>query len=382
MPGLVVLLLAVLGCSLSTSPPPAPVRPEDTSLAVLGFPPPSTERVPDDEARALQGVLDGAVSDWQVSHFGGARGLTAALVTGSGAWSGAAGEDGRGERLEPDAMMAVDDITKTVVAAEVMRLVEAGSVHLDTSLASYVHHPLLRNGATVRQVLSMRSGLSGSPLAAAVPGQEADPQHPWTIRETLAHLRTRVGVPGGGPVYADANFLLLGLLVEQQTGRPLAQVERQDLFTPTGLRRVAAQDTERPIPPVAVAPVAEDGYLPSWAWAHVGQDAAGGLAADAATVARWGYQLYGDRLVSSASVEAMTHPPSQATVFPGIGYGLGTEVFGGLGTDLAIGHLGSDPFYSTMLAVVPARHLAAAVLVPQGRRDVEQIMRDLLEAAG
>jgi hypothetical protein len=47
--------------------------------------------------------------------------------------------------------------------------------------------------------------------------------------------------------------------------------------------------------------------------------AAGGMAADAPTLARWGYQLYGARLLPAETVHQMMTQESPGTVFPGVG---------------------------------------------------------------
>jgi D-alanyl-D-alanine carboxypeptidase len=105
-----------------------------------------------------------------------------------------------------------------------------------------------------------------------------------------------------------------------------------------------------------------------------------GIAADAPTLARWGYKLYGARLLPPQTVRAMTTQQAAGNVFPGIGYGLGTQLFSGLATDATVGHIGENPGYTSMLAVVPARHLSAAILIPEENRKVLVIMRNLLAA--
>jgi D-alanyl-D-alanine carboxypeptidase len=287
------------------------------------------------------------VSDYALTRAAGAPGITAAVLTDHGSWAGAAGTGGDGAQLTPQAMMAIHSITKTFVAAEVMRLAEMGKVDLDAPLSTYIRHSLTANGATVRQTLSMRSGLIDPPdtaLNAMVGTKASVARRRWTALEVLAALKPHSSPPGGIPVYSNTNYLLLGLLVEKVTGRTLAQVERADLFTPAGLSRVAAQDAERPVPPLAAPPgrlnAAPDGYLPNRSWARLGFDSFAGIAADAPTVARWGYQLYGARLLSAKSVLEMTTQPSQDSIFPGVGYGLGTMTFTGLGTDAAYGHTG------------------------------------------
>ena len=353
------------------------------------FPDPVTSQFPAAKATALQAILTRVVSDYAHTHLVGAPGITAAVLSDHGSWAGAAGNGGDGTKLTPNAMMAIDSITKTFIAAEVMGLAARGKVNLNAPLSIYVPHSLTANGATVRQTLSMRSGLidpPGAVVEAMVGAQTAAPAKRWTALETLAYLKPRSSAPGGVPVYANTNYLLLGMLIEKITGRTVAQVERADLFTPAGLGRIVAQDAERPTPPVAAPPhslrVTPDGYLPSRVLARSGLDSFAGIAADAATVAKWGYQLYGGRLLPIESVRAMMTQPSTGSVAPGRGYGLGTMVFMGLSPDATYGHSGLDPGYTSLLAVVPARHLAAAVLIPDSGRDTESIMRDLLAVLG
>jgi len=106
------------------------------------------------------------------------------------------------------------------------------------------------------------------------------------------------------------------------------------------------------------------------------------MAADAPTLARWGYQLYGARLLPAETVHAMMTQESAGTVFPErtVGYGLGTMLYLDAGTETTVGHSGQSPAYSSMLAVIPARHLSAAILIPDEERDTYAIMADLFAA--
>ena len=350
------------------------------------FPEPMLSPLPQSTQKKLQAVLDEAVVLHAASGAAGARGLAAAVVTDRGSWAGAAGTDGVGARVQVRSMMPIDSITKTFTAAEVLLLAQAGKVDLDAPLSRYIGDPLTAGGATVRQVLSMRSGVSDPPAGV----YDALAHHPeagtsaWSIQRSLAYLKPTVSARGPVPLYANANYLLLGMLIEKLTARPMASVLRSDLFTPAHLSRVAAQDTERPVPPLAQAPRSlvpqPDGYLPSRAWAHPTDDTFAGIAADAQNVALWGYQLYGARLLTDASVQAMTTQPTPDPVFTGVGYALGTMVFSDLATDPAYGHEGSGPASTSILVVVPARHLSLAVLIPEATRPPQDQVRDLLHA--
>ena len=233
----------------------------------------------------------------------------------------------------------------------------------------------------------MRSGISEPPEAVIdriFNGVLVDPHHHWTPREYLATAKaTAAAPPGGDWVYTNSNFALLGLAIEAITGRTLAQVERDELFTPAGLSRIAAQDTEKPTPPIALPSrtyhlTTPDGYLPCRAAASYA-GAVGGIAADAPTLARWGYVLYGARLLKPASVAAMITPPPSLSR-KALDYGLATQVFGSITSNPSVGHTGSTIGYSSFLLVDPTRHLSIAVLAVQQDAALDQVVQDLLGA--
>ena len=382
----VVLLAACTGTATNAARRDVPPPSTTAAAPYPSFPAPVSTALPRTTQQKLQAVLDDAVVLHTAAPASGARGLAAAVVSDHGSWTGAAGTDGVGARVQARSMMPIDSITKTFTAAEVLLLSQAGKVDLDAPLSRYIDHPLTAGGATVRQVLSMRSGVTdpGEDAYVALVHLAEASKASWTIQQSLAYLKPTLTSRGPVPRYANANYLLLGMLVEKLTGRQMARVLRADLFNPAHLTRVAAQDAERPAPPLSAAPRSlvskSDGYLPSRAWAHPTHDAIGGIAADAQTVALWGYQLYGARLLAPASVKAMTTEPAPDQLFPGLGYALGTMVFSDLATDPGYGHEGSGPASTSILVVVPARHLSLAILMSEEDRHPEDQVRDLLHA--
>ena len=382
----VILLLA--GCTGSVNPPvdtgPATVTasapassaaaptPSDTaapsavsdgaltrpvlSPSALPFPAQSSAALPAPQQGALQLALDAMVRDSTM-----VRGVTAAVVSPAGSWSGAAGVDANAARMVPDDMVGIASITKTVTAAEVLQLAQTGRIDLDAPASNYLSHRLLQDNPTVRQLLSHTSGVPDFATSAALfAAGVADPTRSWTADEVLSYVTDPVKAPGGAVRdYSGSNYLLLGMLIEKVTGLSYSQAVRRDVLSGVGDRMVV-QDAERPTPPLAAAdpstgPVSDD-FLPDRAVASVlGAD--GGIAADAPTVAGWGYRLYGGMVLpADRTVEMVTE------VAPG--YGLGTDILeqrsgpnGG-----AVGHHGGGSGYVTVLTVVPADHLSIAIL--------------------
>jgi D-alanyl-D-alanine carboxypeptidase len=376
-----LVVCLVVGCTGSPTKEPsaAPSSPtaksSDAVRRIAAFPDPPTTQVTAAVAEALQAVLDSAVKERT------SVGVTAAVISPAGIWTGAAGDGGDGRRLDPRAQLAIASITKTFVAAEVMRLVEDGKIDLDAKLSSYVPLPVPDRGATVRDALSHRSGIPDYFTDALVKRALSAPNRHWKPSEVLTDLpASEAGTPNTAFAYSNTNFTLLGQTVEKVTGQSLPAILRAELITPAGLDRVSFQDAEPTRPPLGrwTADKAGSGpYLPTRSIASLDW-AAGAMAADAASIARWGYLLYGGHVLDDESLTAML--PDE------VGYGLGTRAdrltYNGL---LYVGHGGGTVGYSSWLGVCRDKQFAIAVLAPQGDVDTDVLGDDLatvvLEAA-
>ena len=107
-------------------------------------------------------------------------------------------------------------------------------------MTDYVDVPFDTQGATVRQVLAMRSGFPATTTEADQTAQAADLDREWTVTEALATLpadAARLGTVGGQPRYNSVNYQLLAELVAKVTNKSFAQAVRADLLDPAGLRR-------------------------------------------------------------------------------------------------------------------------------------------------
>lgn len=351
---LVLTLLVVPGCTGQSGTPPA------------------------EASRAAQETLD----DWLAGSD--LVGVSAAIASPEGTWAGAAGSDGSGEPLVPQAAMGIGSITKTFTAAEVLLLAERGFVDLDAPIDDYLDLTFDTQGATVRQLLGMRSGFP-DPTDAVFLAASQDQQHVWTTQDWYALADP--DEPGVGRqvdrfTYNNLNYIALSDLIEAVTGQSYADALHDDLLDPAGLERIWVQDDDKPEPPVAVGvddpdlPLVDAAgpWLPSRAISSAGAGA-GSIAADAPTVAAWGLALYAGSLLDPASVQAMT------TTSDIYGYGLGTGVAEDADGNLVVGHDGDVVVYTSMLTVWPDQQIAVAVLSPQGAdRPLDSLVDTLHQA--
>ena len=132
-----------------------------------------------------------------------------------------------------------------------MQLVEAGELSLDDLAADRLPPDLEfdTNGATIADLLSMRSGISEffADEDELVEALTHDPLHVWTPEEKLATVDPERGPVGRGEwEYIGTNYLLLGLIVERITGQPMAEVLRSGVLDGDGYERLIYQPDELP----------------------------------------------------------------------------------------------------------------------------------------
>lgn len=313
----------------------------------------------------FQRALDDFVSGHHVP------GATAAVVGGRGeAWAGATGlaDPDASRPMTPDTQMAIGSMTKSFVAALVLRLVERGQVALDDPIATYLPPKTDGNGANVEEVLAHRSGIGEHVTPRFVAALLADCSRTWKPTEVLEYQDSPR--PRGEYGYSSTNYILLGMVIEAVTGTSIAAAMRKLLLGPLGLR-ITYQGIERPPDPVAIGrtqlldPVPSalhdaTGLLPCRAVATAA-GAAGGMAADALDLARWAYLLHSGDVLRPESLRLLTE--SQ-------GHGLGSVSFEIAGRE-GYGHPGRIPGYRGVFAYLPLLDIACSALINTDEADAD-----------
>ena len=357
---------------------PATVEPTEqpTAFPIDTFAAISENPVPEALAAQFQAALEDVAAREELGEGGG---MTATVMTVDGTWSGVVGKADDVRDLRIDDQFAIASITKSVVAAQVMSMVEAGELGLDDPAADHLPPDLGfdTNGATIRHLLSHRSGIPDD-YDLIQETLRSDPLRVWTPVDVLELLPT-MRAPLGSFEYAETNYLLLGLLIEHVRGRPLAEVMRDGALAVDGVERLIYQPDERPTEPMAVPRgpstaflEAGGGYLPSLA-AVTAFTGSGVMASDSPSLARWWRAFCAGEIVSQATLTAMSDFDPDVPVFDG-GYGLGlwNTAFGHA---QAVGHGGELFGYMSWAACLPED---GAVMVVLTNRPVDSISVEFL----
>ena len=372
---------STLPVASSTTADPSVANTPADAFPIAAFAEISEEPIADEMAAALQAALDDMADD---------SGMTATVMSADGTWSGAAGTADGVRDMQIDDQFFVASITKSVVATQVMLMVEAGELSLDDLATERLPADLDfdANGATIRQLLNQRSGIPDFFLR--IWGNLAiDRLHQWTTAEVLDVAGDKRSPVGESFEYADTNYVLLGMIIEQVRGRPIAEVLRSGALAVSGIERLVYQPDELPTEPMAM-PDGEStatldlggGYLPSIASATAGGSAAA-IASDSPSLAHWWRALCAGEIVSQASLTEMSilNPTrdSVGTWAPSGGYGLGLYNVA-YPYAHAVGHTGVDVGFAAWAACLPASGTVVVVLSNRIVDDVGGMARPLIEA--
>jgi CubicO group peptidase (beta-lactamase class C family) len=149
--------------------------------------------------------------------------------------------DAAGNPVSLDTPFGIGSISKSFTALALMQLVETGTVELDLPVQRYLPEFRLADAAaatiTVRQLLNQTSGI---PTAAGFwdAGGIAPADQPAARMRALGDVRL-AHQPGAAFTYSNANYDLVGMLVERVSGLPYEQYVEERIFAPLGMRRSA-----------------------------------------------------------------------------------------------------------------------------------------------
>jgi CubicO group peptidase (beta-lactamase class C family) len=332
------------------------------------------------DANSLREWLDDRVA---AHEFSGA-----ALVRRGGetlfSYTGGLAHRGHGVPVTESTRFEVASVTKMVTATTALRLVEQGLVRLDRPLIEVLpaehQTSALTDEHTLHHLLSHTSGLpnyhddeaqtweSFTSCWDRVPCQRA--RRPADLLPLFRDLPA-VARPGERYSYADANYVLAGLVIEAVTGKPYADAAGEQVLAPAGMDDSGFD--RRDADPLRMA----TGYLhqkdvPFASWpANVfsvpaGGMPDGGLVTTTTDLARLVDALLNGQLVSPPTLTAMTSAQC-GRAESAYRYGYGLEMGFADGQLVVLGHNGLDPGVSAVVAHHPAAATTIIVLCNHDR---------------
>jgi D-alanyl-D-alanine carboxypeptidase len=307
-----------------------------------------------------------------------APGVVAAVQTPEYTWIRALGIADRTseEPMTSEVYHRIGSVTKTFTITLLLQAEAEGLLSLDDTIDQYTKGVPNGDKITLRQMAAMTSGIANYSETKQFDGDPgADPYKVWEPEE-LAQIGIEDSPlfdPGTEFYYSNTNAVLLGLVLEQVTGKPIGELYRQRIIEPLDLKDTSfpeLADNSLPEPHAqgytlqgqssGGEPVDATDWNVSWTWT------AGGMISTVEDLLAYGRALgTGKGLLSPAqqderidSLVSDVPPLNQPPLKGDFGYGLGLMKEHGW-----IGHGGEMPGYNTALYYNPELDAVVAVEV-------------------
>ena len=208
-----------------------------------------------------------------------------------------------------DTRFRVGSVTKQFTAAAFLRLAEQGKLSLDDPAARYVEGlPPAWAGMTLRHLLNHTSGI---PEFSKLPDYADRRRGPLELDRSLARLFAfpLESAPGEKFSYSNSGYILLSHILERVTGRTYGDHLREEFFAPLDLADTAVDHNGTIVPRRAAGYYRPKGKLANAPFINMDVPlGAGALRSTTRDLWRWTEALMAGKVVSPASLAAMTNP--------------------------------------------------------------------------
>jgi D-alanyl-D-alanine carboxypeptidase len=218
----------------------------------------------------------------------------------------------------------IGSMTKQFTAAAILQLQEAGKLHIDDPVSTYLPDAPHAREITLRQLLTQRSGLFDYTDV---------PQFAEKISTTPGSYAKIVALVAGKPLnftpgsrweYSNTNYILLGRIVEVVSGQRYADYIREHEFEPAGMTQTTTIAHESQTPDMARGYTLDHGQVkPSlplddgWPWS------AGNIVSTVGDYEKWMDALTTGKIVTPADFEEMTTATASNRIDASSAYGFG-----------------------------------------------------------
>ncbi len=307
-------------------------------------------------------------------------------MDGEEKWKLVGGLSRLNEPVTDNMLFGIASITKTMVAAAILKLEEEGKLALEDTIGDWLalNSPNVNEGITIRQLLGHFSGLrnyfAGENLWPTIEGDLNSPISPFDL---VNFIGAPVFEPGERYEYSNSNYLILGLIIEAVSGQSVGLNFRNKLWSPFQINNIYFGDDEVLPAPIAAAWRDKNGdgtlsdisgeYGPAY---HSVFWTAADVFSTASDLSRWAYQLYEGEVLSSLNkFKMLSFTVINDPIFTG--YGLGARRFQIAGRTL-IGHTGGMRGYGCYMVHDPLKKITIVVLNNQSRSEDGPILRHQL----
>jgi len=243
-----------------------------------------------------------------------------------------------------DTYYEIGSITKQFTAAAILQLQEAGKLHLDDKLSTYLPNAPHAGEVTLRQLLSHTSGMPEY-LDAMDAAKTVD--KPASFDKLMSYITGKPldFPPGSHWSYSNTGYILAGRVIEVVSHESYRHYVQTHLLDPARMAHIFTVAEENKLPNMAIGYDREDGQIkPARTIAASVGWAAGFLVSTVDDLEKWNTALRSGKIVTAADYALMA--TSVKTAQGDAGYGLGLFV-DSIDDQPRVGHTGGSLGFTT-----------------------------------
>ena len=211
------------------------------------------------KAGAIQAIMDKYVAE-------GIPGVTVLIDDENGTWTGSAGAADLENQItmEPCHISKLGSVTKMMLGVLTWQYIQSGDLSLDDPISKHLPDVAARitNGAriTLGMLLSHTAGIYD------IAGDIAfnldvlnDPDQDWSTDRLVDNMANKPSrhEPGEGKRYSNSHMVLIGMILDEITGKSHLDLMREQIFAPLGMENTVYYDFKDPFP----LPNLSQGYI-------------------------------------------------------------------------------------------------------------------------
>jgi CubicO group peptidase (beta-lactamase class C family) len=249
----------------------------------------------------------------------------------------------------------IGSITKQFTAVAILLLEERGKLKLDDPIKSYYPAaPAAWDAITLRHLLGHTSGI---PNYTDTPESDRMITWPSTPEDLLKPVQDKPleFQPGAEMRYCNTGYVLLGMTIEKASGIRYAEFLKQNIFDPLAMKDSGYDDNALILPQRAAGYSRGPAGLVNAMYVDMTTPyAAGALYSTVEDLLRWERGLFGNKLLSDASLKKLTTKGKGH-------YGFGVSLVEESGRQV-IEHGGAIPGFNAKLAYYPNSNVVVVAL--------------------
>jgi len=281
--------------------------------------------------------------------------------------------------MKTDARMMQGSVGKTYVSAIAMQLIKEGKFSLDDKVSKYLDHyawfSRLPNAPdiTIKMLMQHTSGIMRYEFKEAFTKDLTNnPAKVWKPEELLAYVLDEKPAfkAGQGWEYADTNYIVLAMIIEQVTGKAYYDLLNERILRPNHLtetlpsnKRVlkglvqgyAGKNNDFGHQSEVMAANGEFIINPQFEWTG------GGIYSTTRDLAKWGKMLYEGKAFDPTMLPVMEDGVPARMLGRNTNYGLGVIIRQSADYGISYGHSGFFPGYMTEMCYFPKYKMCFAI---------------------